>query len=212
MVGPSGSACPGDSCSTFSSLHLPNTIERLQALRHVPQEIRHVPKILSDAGIRLVIVQSLPGDKIDGACLWLTDGPVIAMTLRFDRIDHFWFVLCHELGHVQQGQPSLDVELEAPSEDRPAYEHEADAVAQEWLIPQEKLAGFIARIRPLYSPQRVEAFAHTMNVHPGIVVGQLQHRGGDFVFELPKVPDSGSGVDCIGCDHRGWGMVVSSDL
>ena len=38
------------------------------------------------------------------------------MTLRFDRIDNFWFVLRHELEHVIQkhGQSAvmLDVELE----------------------------------------------------------------------------------------------------
>ena len=81
-------------------------------------------------------MESLPHAKIDGVCFWL-DGksPVIGMTLRFDRIDNFWFVLRHELEHVIQehGQAAvmLDVELEGeragtgpeiPEEERVANE------------------------------------------------------------------------------------------
>ena len=29
-----------------------------------------------------------------------TGCPVIGLTLRYDRLDNFWFVLLHELGHV----------------------------------------------------------------------------------------------------------------
>ena len=64
-----------------------------------------------------MVVEALPGSKIDGACFWLDPTtPVIAMSLRFDRIDNFWFVLRHELEHVLQrhGQsaPVLDIELD----------------------------------------------------------------------------------------------------
>src|ERR1700761_5306506 len=43
----------------------------------------------------------LPTPLLDGAALQLADGtPVIALTLRYDRLDSFWFTLFHEVGHV----------------------------------------------------------------------------------------------------------------
>ena len=62
-------------------------LKQLKALMYFPQEIRHVPRILGNAGIRLVIVERLPGTRIDGAAFWLDDGPVIALSVRYDRID-----------------------------------------------------------------------------------------------------------------------------
>lgn len=61
-------------------------------------------------------LEALKSSKIDGVCLWLNEhSPVIGMTMRFDRMDNFWFVLRHELEHVLLGhgkvEPSLDVDL-----------------------------------------------------------------------------------------------------
>lgn len=167
------------SAKPFSERGVDEAIERLRSLMHAIQEIRHVPRILSEAGIKFVIVQPLPGSRIDGACFWADESPVIAMTLRFDRIDNFWFVLMHEIGHIKNRAESLDSDLEsqAGDTDRPVEEREADAFALETLVPQYRIEGFIARIRPLYSARRIEAFAHTLGLHPAIVIGQLQHRG-----------------------------------
>ncbi|MGD9893927.1 MAG: HigA family addiction module antitoxin [Dehalococcoidia bacterium] len=157
---------------------LDEAIGKLRLLLHAPQEIRYVPRVLSDAGVRFVIVEALPGTRIDGACFWLDDSPVVALSLRFDRIDNFWHTLMHELGHVRNGDGfSLDVDLDARrSEEEPESERLADQFAVEHLIPQEKLDNFVADTRPLYSAVRIQTFAKTCHVHPGIVVGQLQHR------------------------------------
>ena len=29
-------------------------------------------------------------------------GPIVALTLRHDRLDNFWYCLCHELAHVDK--------------------------------------------------------------------------------------------------------------
>ena len=60
------------------------------------------PRSSSDRhGIPLVIERHLPRTYLDGAALRLGDGrPVVALTLRYDRIDSFWFCLLHELAHV----------------------------------------------------------------------------------------------------------------
>lgn len=163
----------------FSEIGLADAMARLRLLLHVPQEVRHVPRVLSDAGIKFVIVEHLPGTKIDGACFWVDESPVIAMSLRYDRIDNFWFVLMHEMGHLSAGAESFDMDLEGKRDEAelPEAERQANAFASENLVPPKKLESFIARIRPLYSTRRVEAFAQTLGVHPSIVVGQLHYRG-----------------------------------
>lgn len=51
--------------------------------------------------IHLVCLEPLPRTHLDGAALQLADGtPVIGLTLRYDRVDNFWFCLLHELAHA----------------------------------------------------------------------------------------------------------------
>jgi HTH-type transcriptional regulator/antitoxin HigA len=142
-----------------------------------------VPRILAAAGVRFLIVQPLPGSKIDGACFWLDEEqeshPVVVLSLRLDRLDNFWFVLMHELMHVLDGDMVVDPDLaDAPGAERlPPAEREVNRRAAETLIPAGKLEGFVARTAPAYSAARILGFANLNHVHPAIVVGQLQHRG-----------------------------------
>lgn len=161
-------------------------LEKLRLLLKDPEEVRHAPRILSEAGIRFVLVEALPSTCIDGVCTWLDrHSPVIGVSQRLDRIDGFWFTLLHEMHHVKhhagQDNPILDVNLVGEDakfiSDKPEMERLADEFAANFSIKKSDLDNFIARIRPLYSKQRVKAFAARMMVHPGIVVGQLQHRG-----------------------------------
>ena len=163
----------------YSPARLKQALERLRMLAHTPQETRHVSRVLAEAGVRLVIVQPLPGGKIDGATFWLDQhSPVVAISLRLDRLDNFWFTLLHELKHVAEGEMAIDTDLDEPRDDdaRGPHERKADEFASDYFITKAQLDSFIVRVRPLYSAQRVEAFALTMRVHPAIVVGQLQHR------------------------------------
>ena len=85
----------------YSETQLRASLTRLSALLTAPEETRHVAKVLDECGVRFVVVEPIPGAKIDGACFWLpNEQPVVALSLRLDRIDNFWFVLRHELEHV----------------------------------------------------------------------------------------------------------------
>ena len=168
----------------FSAARLKACKAKLRLLMHEPEEIRKVPEILAEAGIRFVIVEFLPSGKMDGATFWLdNDSPVIAMSLLKDRIDNFWFVLMHELSHVEKGEgkatPIIDVDLcsQAGDNDRPDYEIRADIDAAEFCIRQTDLDNFIIRTDPYYHQHKIEGFAYLHQIHPGIVVGQLQKRG-----------------------------------
>jgi HTH-type transcriptional regulator / antitoxin HigA len=131
--------------------------QRMRGLMHEPIEIRHIPKMLANAGVRFVVVEALAGSKIDGACFWLdSNRPVIAMSVRHDRIDNFWFVLRHEIEHVlrkdgQSGNGILDIDvIESVSGDLPQPEKIANKAAQEYCVPKIEMERFIARFRPLY--------------------------------------------------------------
>ncbi len=146
---------------------------------------RGLSNVLADLGVRFVLVEHLPGTKIDGAAFWLSGhAPVVAVSLRYDRVDWFWFTLLHELAHILRGETQdrtfLDQALVGKDADRadvPAWEAEADRVAGDWLIPPARLGAFIAETRPYYSRVAVLRFAESLGVHPAIVVGRLQSRG-----------------------------------
>ena len=147
-----------------------------------------IPAILHKCGVRFVIVEGLPGSKIDGVCLWLDGQPVIGMTLRLDRSDNFCFVLRHEIEHALRGDgkaesfapvdeapASADDEPVAPTE-KPECEDIADKAAADFCVPQDLLASFILRKSPYISEQDVLAFSARVQIHPGVVVGQIQNR------------------------------------
>lgn len=162
-------------------------VDELNGLLLSPTEVRHAPRILADAGVRLVLVESLSGAKIDGATLWLNDmAPVIGMTLRHDRIDNFWFVLRHEIEHVLRGhgrtRPIIDIELEARRAGAviPDEERFADEAAAAFCVPTDQIEKFISKKSPFFAERDIVGFAATLNLHPGLVVGQIQHRTGRF--------------------------------
>jgi HTH-type transcriptional regulator/antitoxin HigA len=166
----------------YSEKKLLDALITLKTFLIAPEEIRQVPRTLAEAGVRLVIVEYLPGAKIDGAAFWIDNTPVIALSLRYDRINNFWFVLRHEIEHVlnRDGNVIIDVELTESIQRRdklPIAEVKANDAASEFLVPRQELDGFVRRVRPLYSEQRIQLFAKRIGIHPGLVVGQLQFRG-----------------------------------
>ncbi len=173
----------------YSQAALDRALPKLHALMTAPEEARHVPRMLADCGVRFVIVECLPSAKIDGVCFWLDDhSPVIGLSLRFDRIDNFWFVLRHECEHVLLGHGRvamiLDTELEGSKAgqgpDVPEEERLANKAAQDFAVPSSKMDAFISRKAPFFSERDLTAFAKILGVHPGIVAGQLQHRTGRY--------------------------------
>jgi len=135
---------------------------------------------LSKNGIALLVVEHLPKTYLDGALI-VGRFPVIALTLRNDRIDSFWFTLMHELSHLLQYVASdgprsyfddLDVES---SED---FEQAADALAGEILIPEaEWIASPASKLR---SPEAAQHLATRLGIHPAIVAGRIRHSSGDY--------------------------------
>lgn len=152
----------------------------LRKLAAKSRAVHKVPDLLSRYGIRFLIIEPLRKAKIDGAAFWLNDwSPVIALSVRFDNIGSFWFALMHEVMHIKnQDAFSLDSELvETPDgKSIPDFEQRANWEAQEALVPQTALASFIRTYKPYFSSTRINNLATQLEIHPGVIVGQLQHR------------------------------------
>ncbi|MHB0874900.1 MAG: HigA family addiction module antitoxin [Anaerolineae bacterium] len=169
------------------------SLDRLLGLTRSAEDVLTVPQALAEAGVRLVLVPHLQRTYVDGAALWLGGCPVVALTLRYNRIDAFWFTLLHEFAHIldqaerrEPGQPIVDQLFDddlAPGEvadDRDNCQEEersANQAAADWLVPPGRLASFVRHAGPHLSGAEIEAFAEAIGRHPGIVLGRLQKDG-----------------------------------
>lgn len=202
----------------YSPKNLSSAFDRLRNLLSEPVESRHVSRILAEAGISMVVVEHLAGTRIDGAAFWMRDTPVVALSLRYDRIDYFWHTLLHELAHIKHGDAretdarTLDVDLLDSSPDRPEQEKRADEFAADFTVPSSDLRDFIRRTRPLYSRTKICGFAARLHVHPGIIVGQLQYRGEvSYAHSRPLLVRVRKHV-ISSCLTDGWGFMTPSEL
>jgi HTH-type transcriptional regulator / antitoxin HigA len=202
----------------FDPSRLSKCADELRRLAAFPTEARKVAGVLGSYGIRFVIVEPLSGGRIDGAAMWLdTRSPVIGMTIRFDRIDSFWFTLGHEFSHIVNGDSiSIDADLssieQAPAAAKSPIERRADEEAAALLVAPDELRSFILRVGPRYSKERIIQFAHRIKIHPGIIVGQLQKRG-EIGYNalrelLVKVRETASSTSVT----DGWGYTLDSGV
>jgi HTH-type transcriptional regulator/antitoxin HigA len=133
-------------------------------------------EFLEKHGIVVVMEPQLKGTALDGAALKDGDGtPIIALTLRQDRLDNFWFTLLHEVAHlwkhVGQDETFLD-DLDASSEDR--REVEANRLAREAFIPRVSWKRSDAFVSP--SKENIDALARELKISPAVIAGRLRRE------------------------------------
>jgi len=140
---------------------------------------------LKNAGIHLSVNNPLPTMRLDGAALMLQDNrPLIALTLRFDRLDSFWFTLLHELGHIKRhimkdSRLSFldDIEESSAGEE---FEAEADAFARNSAIPKDIWRR--SEARRLCKKKAVLDLAVQLQIHPAIIAGRLRFENQDYTL------------------------------
>ncbi|MBA2237336.1 MAG: ImmA/IrrE family metallo-endopeptidase [Lysobacter sp.] len=137
-------------------------------------------EFLNKHGIVVVVEDHLKGTLLDGAALLDSDGtPIVGLTLRYDRIDNFWFTLLHEVAHlwkhVDDSEAFLD-DLEASSEDR--REAEANRLAREACIPRLIWKRSLAYQSP--SRETVLQLSNDLRIHPAIIAGRLRRETGNY--------------------------------
>lgn len=140
--------------------------------------------LLASKGIVLIVERHLPGSYLDGAAM-LVDGdtPVVALTLRHDRLDNFWFVLLHELGHVFLhlfDGLRFDFFDEESGSDGDAIEAEADKFALDTLIPGDLWDQCLSRFA--LSEEAVKIDAETIGIDPSIIAGRIRKERGNYTI------------------------------
>ncbi|MGF1455877.1 MAG: transcriptional regulator [Alphaproteobacteria bacterium] len=158
-------------------------VARLSVFTNGPQL---AVEFLAQHGIALVYAQHLPKTYLDGAAMRTKEGvPVVGVTVRYDRIDNFWFCLLHELAHLGWHlHDDTDYIIDDLSLDKTDHdedwdkEDEADALAQGALIPEDLWAELETNRDA--SPIKIMGLAQEAAVHPAIVAGRVRKETGNY--------------------------------
>ena len=144
---------------------------------------RRARSFLAKHGIALAVVKHLPKTYLDGAALRLGDGrPVVGLTLRYNRIDNFWYCLLHELAHVARHMDNNESDVfvddltlrKVKGRQEDPREAQADEWAEEALVPAEAWEASAVRAHP--TPMAVMNLARMLQVHPAIVAGKVRYE------------------------------------
>jgi HTH-type transcriptional regulator / antitoxin HigA len=139
-------------------------------------------EFLSKLGITLIVEPALPRTQLDGVAL-LTEKQraVIGLSIRFDRLDAFWFTLLHECAHVWKHLSSTReafVDRLEHTESDEFREKEANRLAREAFIPRAIWRRSKAFLNP--TGESILELAADLRVHPAIVVGRLHFETGNY--------------------------------
>jgi HTH-type transcriptional regulator/antitoxin HigA len=152
-------------------------MRRLVNLSYLDSGPRLAREFLGKNGIHLIVLRHLPRTHLDGAAMMLSSGnPVVALTLRHDRLDNFWFTLSHELGHVKLhfGNEKDACFVDDLDTDPEGLEVQADEFAQDSLISPEDWQSASARHER--TPSAVLQLADALRVHPAIIAGRIRRK------------------------------------
>ena len=165
----------------------PDFLRKIARLSTSEDGPRRARDFLARHGVGFEYVPHLPRTHLDGAALRLPDErPVVGMTLRYDRIDNFWFTLFHELAHIglhlddSSGETGFvdDHNLRGIESNGDTKERDADQRAQDALIPAEVWGEGKVLEHP--TPMAVLDVAWEAGVHPAIIAGRIRRELGNY--------------------------------
>ncbi|HUY32701.1 MAG TPA: helix-turn-helix domain-containing protein [Pirellulales bacterium] len=127
----------------------------------------------AEAGVAVVFVKDIPNAGVSGCAKWLTkDKALIQLSLKFKTDDQLWFTFFHEACHILK-HSRKGIFLEDGEKQDNDQEREADEFSNLLLVP----AIHEGKFPYLKGRPSIRAFAQTIGVAPGIVVGRLQRAG-----------------------------------
>lgn len=150
----------------------------LAAIRQLTQESdpgSFIPDLQSRCarhGVAVTIVRTPKGCPAYGATRWIDPShALIQLSARHRSDDQFWFTFFHEAGHVLLG-PKRETFVDMEDDDFMSDdEAKADQFAADLLIPPDRVQNLASLGR---SPTKIRAFALSIGIAPGIVVGRMQ--------------------------------------
>jgi len=155
-------------------------IRRVINLSAFPKGPLMAEQALIGCGIHFVILPHLPRTYLDGASFKAPDGrPVIGITLRYDRLDNFWFTLAHELAHVLLHLGKHNIAFFDDIEHGPQFsgnqqEDEANQLSARLLIPHEAWEACKETLIATLDEHRVVELAQDLDISPAIVAGRVR--------------------------------------
>jgi HTH-type transcriptional regulator/antitoxin HigA len=144
---------------------------------------RRAKDALLKVGILLIVEPHLPQTYLDGAAFLLPNGtPIIGMTLRYDRLDNFWFVLIHELVHVRDHlrKGKLEEIFDDLESEPDELERNTDQLSGDIMIADEQWETALPRY--LRTEESVIDFAREIGIHPAIVAGRIRKEANNYVI------------------------------
>jgi len=145
-----------------SSLQEIRLMTRLDPKEFCPRLI----SLLANCGVALVFLPHIGGSFLHGATFCDKNKIVVGLTVRGKDADKFWFSLFHEIAHILYGHIA---QADGTSE---ADEKAANLFARDMLIPFDQFQRYTAQRN--FSRESIIAFAESVGIDPGIVVGRLQ--------------------------------------
>lgn len=134
--------------------------------------------LLMSSGVTFLLVPAIPRARVSGVARWLNSRrPLIQLSLYGKTNDRFWFSFFHEAAHILlHSAEKLCVFLDDTDSANldSVFEQEANNWAGDFLIPE--CYAHELKMLPM-NKQAVRDYAVRLGVHPGIVVGRLQHEG-----------------------------------
>lgn len=160
--------------NTFNFENLPQLNRELQEIFFNNKNLLNsIDRKLSQYGIKFLLVDKLDKTPIDGYSFWSKNNPVIALTLRHNRIDNLAFTILHELGHIalhlKDNKEISFFDLNKIEEND--IENEANLYAQESLIPSKCWNDLLENYLPL-SDKGIYEFANKYRINSAIVLGR----------------------------------------
>jgi HTH-type transcriptional regulator / antitoxin HigA len=132
-----------------------------------------IKQLCAKSGVLLVFVPEFKKTHISGATRWLTPNKsLIMMSLRYKMNDHFWFTFFHEAAHILL-HGKKDIFIDDFKGFQSKEDDEADCFSKNMLIPEMKYQKFISK--ESFFHEAINSFAKKIQIHPGIIVGRLQH-------------------------------------
>ena len=137
--------------------------------------------------IHFFIVPHLKKTFLDGAVMILKgEAPVIALTLRYDRVDNFWFCLLHEIAHLikhlKRDETGIIIDEIEPRQSTigstDKKEEEADKTAENALIPRKYWKKINLDAKNL--AKEVVLLSEQMKIHPAIVAGRIRFEKNNY--------------------------------
>jgi Zn-dependent peptidase ImmA (M78 family) len=131
-------------------------------------------------GVAVVLTKEIAGAGVSGAVRWITkDKALLQLSLKYKTHDQLWFTFFHEAGHILlHGKRQVFVEFGLSAETD--EEQEANTFARNWLIPRDHQH----RLPYLRTREQIRAFAASIGIPPGIVVGRMQHDDPSLRYTL----------------------------